>query len=146
MEDRELEKVLKEEFQKNPDMNLSEAFHPVIETEKPLCGSATIISLKQGDYYFVYKQIDIMYIKASGSYSEIFFYDRKNVVVAFHLADIESKLSDELFVRIHKSVIININYVTRFIGNTVYLDEKEFPIGRKFKKALIIRLNVLGYS
>lgn len=146
MDERELSKILKKERQKNPDLSLSFAVHPVSGREKTLKTSASVISFKQGDYYSVYKQSEILYVKASGSYSEIIFHNQKSIMVTFHLADIESKLSEELFVRIHKSVIVNLDCVTRFIGNTVFLCEKEFPIGRKFRKTLITRLNLLGYS
>lgn len=142
----ELRKFLKKEFRKNPDLNLTNVIPAGAKTERLLNNSDTVISLKQGDYYFVYQQTDIVYVKAAGSYSEIAFRNQKNVVVTFHLADIELKLSEELFIRIHKSVIVNMNCVTRFIGNTVYLHEQEFPIGRKFRKTLIMRLNLLGHS
>ena len=146
VDEGELRKFLRREFQKNPDLNLTTAIPNESKTEKLFNNSDAVISLKQGDYYVVYQQTDILYVKAAGSYSEIAFRNQKNVVVTFHLADIEVKLSDGLFVRIHKSVIVNINCVTRFIGNTVYLHEQEFPIGRKFRKTLIMRLNLLGHS
>lgn len=103
----------------------------------------SFLSLKQGDYYIVYNQQEILYIEASGSYSRITILNQKLITVTFGLADIESKLSDELFVRIHRSVIVNINCITKFIGNTVYLGKVTFPVGRKFKKLLMMRLNLV---
>lgn len=102
-----------------------------------------ILSLKQGDYYIVYKQKEILYVEACGSYSCITILNQKMITVTFNLADIESKLSGDLFIRIHRSAIVNINYITRFIGNTIYLGEKTFPVGRKFKRLLMVRLNLL---
>lgn len=143
-DDQELNDFLKSEYQQNPNFHFSMANYSSIEKRTNDSPNTSIISLKQGDYYFVYKQREIIHIEASGSYSVITMLEQKLITVTFNLADIEPKLSKETFIRIHKSVIVNIDYITKFIGNTIYLNNKNFPVGRKFKKALVTRLNLLG--
>lgn len=142
-DERALDKFILHEQQVNPDLNTWKAecgrnYEGEIPGRDPL-----VLSLKQGDFYIVYKQSDILYIEASGSYSNITILNEKRITVTFNLADIEQKLSENEFLRIHRSVIINLNYVTKFIGNTIYLGQKTFPVGRKFKKSLITRLNLV---
>lgn len=142
IDDSALNDFLNGEFQENPEMAVTHyALNSNTETQVPV---EELLSLKHGDYYFVHRQQEIRFIKASGSYSEIIFTNHKHLMVAFRLATIESKLSEKLFMRIHKSFIVNVKYITKFIGNTVYLDSEVFPIGRKFKKDFIMRLNLLG--
>lgn len=137
-----LNDFLNKEFRRDPEMAVTHyTLNYGMERQVSL---GEILSLKQGDYYFVHKQQEIRFIKASGSYSEIIFTNHKHLTVTFRLAAVESKLSEKLFIRIHKSFIVNMNYITKFIGNTVYLDTEVFPIGRKFKKEFIMRLNLLG--
>ena len=86
-----------------------------------------------------------MYICANGSYSDIYQSTKENspVTVAFTLKEITGKLSDD-FVRIHKSTIINIGYVTKFVGNTVYINGRSFAVGKMYKPFFLERMNVLG--
>lgn len=86
-----------------------------------------------------------MYICANGSYSDIYQYTKENapITVAFNLKEVTEKLSDD-FIRIHKSTIINIGYVTKFVGNTVYINSRSFAVSKMYKPAFIERMNVLG--
>ncbi len=86
-----------------------------------------------------------MYICASGSYSDIYQCTKENspITVAFTLKEIAENLSED-FVRIHKSTIVNVGYVTKFIGNTVYINGRSFAIGKMYKSVFIERMNVLG--
>lgn len=141
-----LNKLIHQKQKLNPNVNLlilqSDTEKENLETSR----KNKVLSLKQGDYYNVYKQEEVLYIRASGSYSNINLLNHRELTVAFSLADIESKLSEEYFIRIHRSAIVNINYVTKFIGNTLFIGETTFSIGRKFKKALISRLNLVSNS
>ena len=51
---------------------------------------------------------EILYIKASGSYSEIHFIDHE-IVITVGLKEIDSIIDNESFIRINRSYIININ-------------------------------------
>lgn len=104
-----------------------------------------IISIKIGDYYHIKKLDNIMYICANSSYSDIYQCTKENmpITVAFTLKEIVGKLSND-FVRIHKSTVINVGYVTIFVGNTVYVNSRSFAVGKMYKSTFIERMNVLG--
>ena len=141
-----LNKLIHREQKLNPNVNLLTLQSNTEEESLEISRKNKVLSLKQGDYYIVYKQKEVLYVKASGSYSNINLLNHRELTVTFSLADIESKLSKEYFIRIHRSAIVNINYVTKFIGNTLFIGETTFSIGRKFKKALISRLNLVSNS
>ena len=58
---------------------------------------------------------NILYINADRSYSEIYFTDRKKMLVSKSLMEIEELLSSPGFFRIHKSHLINLEHVKKFI-------------------------------
>ena len=134
-----LNELIERELKADPRLSLTRCY-----SEKELAvPKARFVSLKQGDFYKVFKQEEILYVVASGSYSFVTMQNQEKITVTFNLAEVEPKLSEGLFVRIHRSVIVNVNYITKFIGNTLYVGKKDFPIGRTFKKAFIDRMNVV---
>jgi DNA-binding LytR/AlgR family response regulator len=72
--------------------------------------------------------------------------DKRTVTATFNLSEIRGKLSEDIFIRVHRSVILNINHVTKFVGNVIFVNDEYFPVGRKFRKPLLQRLNLLGNS
>ncbi|WP_080055020.1 LytR/AlgR family response regulator transcription factor [Spirosoma aerolatum] len=76
----------------------------------------------------------IYWVKAEGNYSIINTVDQKYV-----LKRSLRKVCDELtvsFVQIHKSYIVNVNYVERIGEAEVYINRQSIPIGRKYRKVL----------
>ncbi len=68
-----------------------------------------IVVKSSGRIYFV-KTKDIIRIKAAGKYLEILTAEKEHVIRQT-MSDIESKLDPELFLRIHRSTIINIDQI-----------------------------------
>src|SRR5690606_10393973 len=70
--------------------------------------------IKQGNKTIIINPLEIMYITASGYYAEIFVENKKYV-----LREALNQLSEELdkvtFFRIHRSSIVNINYVREIV-------------------------------
>ncbi len=54
---------------------------------------------------------NIVYCRGEGRYTHIFLNNNKHIVVAKLLKDIEFVLPLEIFYRIHKSCLINLDYV-----------------------------------
>jgi len=50
--------------------------------------------------------------------------------------DIEKKLPENLFMRVHKSFIISLSKIQSISGNRVYINQQEIPIGEMYKLAL----------
>lgn len=86
----------------------------------------------------------IRYLEAAGSYCNINLTDNKVMTVSQPLGEIISKLPANIFIRVHRSYIININYVNKFNGNNIYVDGHMIPIGRLYKKEALSHFNIVS--
>ncbi|MGB0424398.1 MAG: LytTR family transcriptional regulator DNA-binding domain-containing protein, partial [Flavobacteriales bacterium] len=50
----------------------------------------------------------------------------------------------ENFVRIHKSFIINVNYIEKLTGNIVYINKEKIPIGKTYKNDLFKKVKPIN--
>ncbi|NQV01390.1 MAG: LytTR family transcriptional regulator DNA-binding domain-containing protein, partial [Bacteroidia bacterium] len=72
------------------------------------------IQLKTKSESIFINPLDIVYIDADGSYSEIYLDSGDRHVVSYHLAKIKEMLPQKHFIRISRSIIINRNLLKRF--------------------------------
>ncbi len=99
-----------------------------------------IVVKSSGRIYFV-KTKDIIRIKAAGKYLEILTNDKEHVIRQT-MNDIESKLNPELFLRIHRSTIINIDQIQEIQHwyKNEYLfklkNAEQFTSGGSYRKSL----------
>jgi two-component system LytT family response regulator len=92
------------------------------------------ISSKDGMIY-LHPQ-DVLYFEAERSYTTIYMQSGKKYVVSNRsLSEFESMLENEGFVRIHRSYLVNQNYVTKYHRNgSNYLlmkNEIQIPVARR---------------
>lgn len=64
-----------------------------------------------------------------------------NHIIYLTMKEIEAGLPPEVFIRIHKSYIVNINKVTLMEGNKIMINKLIFPIGSSFKEKLLKKIN-----
>ena len=83
---------------------------------------------------------DILYAEAKGNYTSIILANT-TILPAISFTAFEAKLPSGLFVRVHRSFIINKSNITHIEGNTVYINKIEIPIGSNYKEKF---LNVIG--
>lgn len=81
-----------------------------IKSEKP---HKLEIRASEGIYYIDINEI--IHLDSDGRYSTIYISDEKKIVVAKTLGYYEDVLSDQGFVRIHNSHIINLNHVKKML-------------------------------
>jgi two-component system LytT family response regulator len=58
---------------------------------------------------------DILLCEASGSYTNVYLKGSRKIMVSRHLKEYESLLSDENFMRVHNSFLINLNEVKQYV-------------------------------
>ena len=84
---------------------------------------------------------NILYCKADDNYTQLFLVDGYKKLVSKTLKYFETILSENGFVRIHKSYLVNVNYVTTYKkgkGGTVVLNNgKELSVAPS-KKAVLL--------
>ncbi|WP_452227382.1 LytR/AlgR family response regulator transcription factor [Lacinutrix cladophorae] len=84
---------------------------------------------------------NILYLESDRNYVTI---TTKNKKLSFidSLKNWNEKLSEETFIQVHKSFIINRKYVDKISGNEIYVQGSRIPIGRTYKQALLSKLNI----
>ena len=84
----------------------------------------------------------IVYIESVGNYVRINHKTGKPVMTKERISVLEEKLPDS-FLRIHRSIVVNVNQVTSFNRELININDLELPISRKYKEAVRNRLNSL---
>lgn len=103
------------------------------------------IYLKNDQFYCKYMYSEIQFIEAAGSYCNVHLSSNSGkLVLAITLAELKEYLPTEIFIRSHRSYIININHIERILGNIIYINETSIPIGREHKKNIFSLLNIVG--
>ncbi|SNR15430.1 LytR/AlgR family response regulator transcription factor [Tenacibaculum jejuense] len=99
------------------------------------------ISVKSGNKIFLIDINSIQYIIASGYYIEIFTSDNKKYLLRESLSSIITRLNSSSFIRIHRSTIINSDFIEEIISsNYGEMDVKitgtmtNFRVSKSYKK------------
>ena len=87
---------------------------------------------------------DIKWIHSEGNYCILQTTQRK-FVVKMSLTKIKQQLSEEQFIQVHRSYLVQLALITslNITSNQVFISEDAIPIGRKYKAPLLDRLNLL---
>ena len=102
------------------------------------------------DFFFIrnagkYERIgfrDILYVEACKNYSKIVT-DRKSYIVLVTMKKVESALPLQLFCRVHRSFIVSLEKVSAFDNNSVFLANREIPIGDQYRNHLEKRVLIV---
>lgn len=92
-----------------------------------------LIKIDIQSIYLVQAKGDYIYLKT----------DNKNYTVHSTLKKIEEKLPDHMFLKIHRSYIININKIIDIEDNSVLIEKDVVPVSRSNRPELMKRLNLL---
>jgi DNA-binding LytR/AlgR family response regulator len=83
---------------------------------------------------------DIVYVEGWKDYVKLFLANGKMLLVRQSISGMENLLSEQLFLRVHRSYMVALDKITGYNGFSVQLDDKEIPIGRLYKQVVIERL------
>lgn len=92
------------------------------------------------DYLFKKLVVDdIIMLKSDGHYVEIHTSDKKQLVRST-LKDFAEILPEKLFVRTHRSHVVNVNYIDKFSNSSVFVKGLEIPISAAYRDDLMKKL------
>lgn len=81
----------------------------------------------------------ILYIEGVDNYIKI--KTTSNSLICYEsLSGMEKELPAEMFIRIHRSFIININQIDHYTSSYIKLDDRQFTIGRNYKEQVLNHL------
>lgn len=99
------------------------------------------ITIPQLDGFEIIETDNILYCKADDNYTEIYLNNNKKKLVSKTLKYIEESLKDANFARVHKSYLVNINEVVKYVkgkgGSVVLSNGKEIMVSASKKSDLL---------
>lgn len=129
------------------------AINRIIDSKAPSVNEAISKESNNKDSYFFVKadkkmvkinHTDILYIEGLKDYV-IIKLAKSRLVTLQTMKSLEDKLPSEIFKRIHRSYIVNLDKLEAIVGNTVEVREGEqqikLPIGKNYKDELITLIN-----
>lgn len=75
---------------------------------------AKIVLMDKQECVFL-KIIDIYYIEAQGAYSCVYFSNERKMLVSKNMKLFALRLPEAHFYRIHKSYLVNVNYISKYV-------------------------------
>ncbi len=108
-------------------------------------------STHQAKYIFVKSEYDnvkihvdsIKYIEGLGGYLKIHYTEsNKPILTLMNFEDIQEKLSNTNFIRVHRSFIINIEQIDTIQKSKIIIGEKRLPIGDTYKNEVFRKLGL----
>jgi len=99
------------------------------------------ITIPQQDGFEVINTSDILYCKADDNYTEIYLNTNKKKLVSKTLKYFEDALNDTNFARVHKSYLVNVNEIVKYLkgkgGSVVLSNGKEIMVSASKKAELL---------
>lgn len=83
--------------------------------------------VRQGDAFTHILWKDILYVEGMQNYVRLHFND-KSLTVHQTMISLEQMLPGNIFFRIHRSYIVNVNHIDSVSGNRIFINDKELPI------------------
>jgi DNA-binding LytR/AlgR family response regulator len=109
---------------------------PATPQENVASSSEDSIFIRADGKIYKILQNDMLYAEASGNYTRIVTVN--NIFMpSMTFSNAEELLPRQLFVRVHRSFIINKNKISHIEGNRVYIGKTEIPIGSNYKEAFL---------
>jgi len=85
---------------------------------------------------------NILYIEAERNYCRIYS-KTKEYLLVMTLKDLDEKLPTNLFLRIHRSFIVNISHIDEIATRHVVISKKAIPLSKSLKEELLNRLHTI---
>lgn len=92
----------------------------------------------------IIRQEEIIRLEASGNYTLFYLQNQKQVMASLTMAEFEDKLNKERFLRVHKSHIVNLDFVVKYIkgdgGSLILSNGSDVSVSRSRKAELLQKL------
>jgi two-component system LytT family response regulator len=84
---------------------------------------------------------EIVYCKSDGNYSTLFLVGNRKLTVSKALKHFSNNLPGTQFIRIHKSYLVNLNYIKKYLkiggGELVMTNDDVLPVSRIYRTELL---------
>jgi two-component system LytT family response regulator len=111
----ELVAALRKNKTEQPQKSVNENIDVLINNVKSLSDSNKKIALNTSNKTYIYKIDEIIRCESSGNYTVFYIKNAEPILISKSLGETEDLLKEHQFERIHKSHLINLNYLRTFI-------------------------------
>lgn len=94
------------------------------------------IVLKENKKLHKVELSSILYIEGMKEYV-MFYTTTQKMIIHASLKSLETRLPQDIFLRVHKSYIVNKNKVSNMFGNQLAIGDKYIPIGYSYKRIIV---------
>lgn len=112
-----------------------------IDENKP---GANRLALPTAEGVYLIDKANIIRVEAMSNYSAFFLHDKKKIIVSRTLKEYEMVLNEDVFLRVNRSVIVNLDYVVKYRkgdGGTIEMsDGTEVEVSSSRKDKLLEQL------
>jgi two-component system LytT family response regulator len=93
------------------------------------------ISVKADYKTQLVKIADIVYLESAGEYVRLHIEGAPTITTLFRLKNMETTLPANLFLRVHRSYIVNLKRISSYTRGRIFLDNGEYiPLGENYKE------------
>lgn len=94
--------------------------------------TADFLFIKADRRFYKIPFADIKFIEGLKDYVVIHTRQQK-LITAMNLKTIHQKISEEIFIRVSKSYLVNVDFVDSFDNHNIYIEDAEIPLGEVYK-------------
>lgn len=120
---------------------VNNTFEPTLKKNE-----ADFLKVYNKDSVEILPYAEILYLEADGGCTRIITTKKSKILSTRSLKENEDSLSEETFLRVHHSYVINISHVKKYVkgknGSFIMSDDSQVPISATRKKEVIIRLGL----
>ncbi|MEO6285496.1 MAG: LytTR family DNA-binding domain-containing protein [Dyadobacter sp.] len=114
---------------------------PVTFQENTEPKTEDFIFIKTDGKIYKIRHDDLLYAEANGNYTKIKTV-QNTLLPAMTFSNFEELVPKSLFLRVHRSFIINKSKIDHIEGNRVFINETEIPIGSNYKELFMRQLGL----
>lgn len=136
-----------EKFEHSEERKVNERMSFLLKNESKEASELNQIILNVREGYIFSEISEIVRCEADGNYTLVFFKNGDKQLACKTLKEFENILSQNNFWRIHKSHLINLKYLKKYVkgdggGNVVMADNSEIEVSRRNKDAFLKQFNL----
>lgn len=125
----------------------SASFNVLVENIRQASDSPKKIVIPTSEGMHVIRLSDIIRLESSSNYTTFFINGEKNLLASKTLKEFDSMLEGYSFFRIHKSHLVNVNYLKKYVqtdgGYLILEDGSRIPVANRKKEPLMSLLKNL---
>ena len=88
---------------------------------------------------------DIIYLESAGEYVRLHIEGSPSITTLFRLKNMETSLSQDSFMRVHRSYIVNLKRISSYTKGRIFLENGEYiPLGENYKARFLEYFNKLN--